>query len=88
MSAAHDASIFFCDQIGDRVRAIVSTSTVERGPPPTGIAASRLLHCSGAVLCGWAGPALGRASLCTYQLALAETAMRAQAASIQASAAS
>jgi hypothetical protein len=88
MSAADDISVFLCDQIGDRVRAIVSTSTADQEPQATGVAACRLLYCSGAALCGWTGPAPRRASPCPYQRALAETAMRAQAASIQASGAS
>lgn len=70
MTAADDVSFFLCDQIGDRVRAILSPLPATREARALHIAGDRLLYCSGAASCGWFGPAPGRANPCAYQRAL------------------
>lgn len=69
MRAADDLTIFLCDQIGDRVRAILSTLPVSHEPQLPPIAGHRLLYCSGASLCGWSGPAPRRPNPCAHQRA-------------------
>lgn len=76
MKSADSITVFLCEQIGDRVHAIMTlVPTVPDSQTPRA-AADRLLDCSGAASCGWRGPDGGRANPCAHQLALAAMSLQ------------
>lgn len=66
-------TILFCDQIGDRVRAILAPVSLPSNPALPRIASSSLVSCSGAGLCGWPGWRTDYAGPCSLQVALRQT---------------
>lgn len=70
MNSPDCLTILFCDQIGDRVRAILAPLSLPSNPALPRIASSALVSCSGAGLCGWPGFRTRYGGLCSLQLAL------------------
>jgi hypothetical protein len=73
MNSPDCMTIFLCDQIGDRVRAILAPVTVPSNPALPRVASSSLVTCSGAGLCGWPGLRTNDAGPCSQQVALWQT---------------
>jgi hypothetical protein len=73
MNSPDCMTILFCDQIGDRVRAILAPVSLSCNPALPRIAGSALVTCSGAGLCGWPGFRNDYARPCSLQQALRRT---------------